>query len=121
MNLSDRCRTRTLDVVIFPGCKAIEAVATIHIFDDANSRLVAAGLPPVYDIKLTGPKLGVITTDTLVTLTAKKQLDALAVPEMAIIVGSAKHRGCALRQSGADRMVPECIFPDGSHGRLVYR
>ena len=88
MNLSARYRTRTLDVIIYPGFKAIEAVATVHIFDDANARLVAAGFPPVYDMKLVAPQPGAVASDTLVSLNVEKRLSALALPDTAIIVGA---------------------------------
>jgi transcriptional regulator GlxA family with amidase domain len=88
MDLSLRYRPRTLDVVIYPGFKAIEAVATIHVFDDANTRLVAAGHPPVYDIRVAAPNAGSVKSHTLVSLEAHKALTTLALPDIAVVVGA---------------------------------
>ncbi|CAB3800525.1 HTH-type transcriptional regulator CdhR [Paraburkholderia ultramafica] len=88
MDLSLRYRPRTLDVVIYPGFKAIEAVATIHVFDDANARLAAAGHPPVYDMRITAPNAGSVKSHTLVSLEAHKALSTLALPDIAVVVGA---------------------------------
>lgn len=89
MNVSTRYRLQSVDVIVYPGCKAIEAVSTIHIFDYANARLAAAGLPPAYALQLVsvdGP--GTVQSDTLISLNTMHELSLERVPDIAVIVGA---------------------------------
>ncbi|CAE6911160.1 HTH-type transcriptional regulator CdhR [Paraburkholderia domus] len=88
MDLSVRCRVRTVDVVVYPGFKAIEAVGTVHVFDYANAHLRNAGQPPVYDIQIAAPEAGFVRSDTLIVLEAQKALNSLSLPDIAIVVGA---------------------------------
>lgn len=88
MDLSTRCRPRTVDVIIYPGFKAIEAVGAVHVFDYANARLRNSGYLSVYDIQIAAPVAGFVKSDTLIVLEAKKALSPLAVPDIAVIVGA---------------------------------
>lgn len=78
----------TVDIVIYPGFKAIEAVAAVNVFDYANTRLRQLGCEPVYDLRLVGPVAGAVQSDTLVSLNATKALSSLSPPDVAVIVGA---------------------------------
>jgi transcriptional regulator GlxA family with amidase domain len=88
MEKQSRSTPKTVDIIIYPGFKAIEAVGTVNVFDYANSRLNALGLPPAYDLKIVAPNVGFVKSDTLVVLEAKKALSTLSVPDIAVIVGA---------------------------------
>jgi transcriptional regulator GlxA family with amidase domain len=88
MDLSTRCRLRTVDVIIYPGFKAIEAVGTVHVFDYANARLQRSGLPRVYDIQIAAPVAGFVKSDTMIVLEARKALSTLSIPDIAVVVGA---------------------------------
>lgn len=108
--------TTTVDVVIYPGFKAIEAVGVINVFDYANARLAAAGLAPVYDLQIAAPAKGAVKSDTLIVLEATKALDTLAVPDTAIVVG-ARDIERALRDTSM--LVGWCRDVSARIGRMV--
>ncbi|AOJ11111.1 GlxA family transcriptional regulator [Burkholderia mayonis] len=114
--ISPRHRTTTIDVVIYPGFKAIEAVGVINVFDYANARLAAAGHAPVYDLQIAAPAKGAVKSDTLIVLEATKAIDTLAVPDTAIVVG-ARDIERALRDTSM--LVGWCRDVSGRIGRMV--
>lgn len=78
----------TVDIVIYPGFKAIEAVGPINVFDYANTQLAALQRPPAYDLRIVSTTTGFIQSDTLVALPATKTLSMFSPPDIAIIVGA---------------------------------
>lgn len=79
---------RTVDVVIYPGFKAIEAVGSISVFDYANTQLAALQRLPAYDLRIVSTTTGFIQSDTLIALQATKTLSMFSPPDIAIIVGA---------------------------------
>ncbi|KXU94127.1 AraC family transcriptional regulator [Caballeronia megalochromosomata] len=78
----------TVDIVIYNGFKALEAIGSLSVFTYANFHLERRGLAGRYDVKLASIKRGDIVSDTGVSLTAAKRIDTLALPHTAIIVGA---------------------------------
>lgn len=78
----------TVDVIIYNGFKALEAIGALSVFTYANSHLKNRGLGGGYDVKLASPHRGPIRSDTGVPLHADKRLNTLTVPHTAIIVGA---------------------------------
>lgn len=87
--ISTRYRLQSVDVIVYPGFKAIEAVGAVHIFDYANARLKAAGLPAAYQLNIVGvSKPGLVQSDTLIALNTEKVLSLDRLPDIALIVGA---------------------------------
>lgn len=78
----------TVDIVIYDGFKALEAIGSLSVFTYANIHLERRGLPGRYDVKLASTRRGEIVSDTGVTLKAEKRIDTIALPHTAIIVGA---------------------------------
>jgi transcriptional regulator GlxA family with amidase domain len=85
----------TIDIVVYPGFKAMEAIGPMSVFEYANLHLARRGKPAGYDVKVAAHKLGPVRSDTLMSLEATKVLNTLALPDNAIIVG-ARHIRAAL-------------------------
>lgn len=79
---------RQVDVVVYPGFKAMEAIGPITVFDYANLQLARRGLSPAYAVRVAALHTGPVRSDTLMTLEATVRLDPLVLPDMAIIVGA---------------------------------
>lgn len=77
-----------VNVVIYPGFKALEAVGTISVFEYANAKLATLGLPPAYDVQLCAPEAGMIRSDTKIVLEAPRSLNSMLLPDVALIVGA---------------------------------
>lgn len=108
--------TTTVDIVIYPGFKAIEAVGAVNVFDYANTRLRQLGRPPAYDLRLAAPAAGTVQSDTLVALQATKALSALAPPDVAVIVGAREIT--SVMESSAE-VVEWCRACAGRVGRMI--
>ncbi|PVY67617.1 AraC family transcriptional regulator with amidase-like domain [Cupriavidus alkaliphilus] len=78
----------TVDIVIYPGFKAVEAVGAINVFDYANTRLRQLGCEPKYELRLVAPRAGAIRSDTLVSLEATHALADLAPADVVVVVGA---------------------------------
>jgi transcriptional regulator GlxA family with amidase domain len=89
---------RTVDVIVYPGFKAMEAIGPMSVFEYANLHLQRRGQPPGYDLRVASTRLGSVQSDTLMSLTASKVLSPLALPDDAIIVG-ARHIHAALENA----------------------
>ncbi|MDB5795990.1 MAG: AraC family transcriptional regulator [Noviherbaspirillum sp.] len=79
---------RTVDIIVYPNFKALEAIGPMKVFDYANAHLRMRGLPGGYDVAIASTKIGAIASDTLMSLHATKSLSTLALPDFAIIVGA---------------------------------
>jgi len=78
----------TVDIVVYPGFKALEAIGPMSVFEYANLHLRQAGRAPGYDVRVVSIAVGPVQSDTLMSLHATKALDTLALPDNAIIVGA---------------------------------
>jgi transcriptional regulator GlxA family with amidase domain len=78
----------TVDIIIYNGFKALEAIGSLSVFTYANFHLERRGHPGRYDVKLASTRRGEILSDTGVTLKAEKALNTLSLPHTAIIVGA---------------------------------
>ncbi|SOZ34782.1 GlxA family transcriptional regulator [Cupriavidus neocaledonicus] len=78
----------TVDIVIYPGFKAVEAVGAINVFDYANTRLRQLGCEPKYELRLVAPHPGAIRSDTLVSLEATHALAGVAPADVVVVVGA---------------------------------
>lgn len=92
--------TITVDIVVYPGFKAMEAIGPMSVFEYANLHLQRRGKAPGYDVRVASNKTGQVRSDTLMSLDATKVLNPLALPDNAIIVG-ARHIQAALADSAA--------------------
>jgi transcriptional regulator GlxA family with amidase domain len=91
---------RTVDLVVYPGFKAMEAVGPMSVFEYANLHLARRGQGPGYDVRIASTRLGPVQSDTLMALQATKVLSGLALADDAIIVG-ARDIQAALDQDAA--------------------
>jgi len=90
----------TVDIIVYPGFKAVEAIGPMSVFEYANLHLQRHGRPPGYDVRVASCSVGPVRSDTLMSLDATKALSTLALPDNAIIVG-ARHIQTALVDSAA--------------------
>ena len=79
---------KSVDIIIYPGFKAIEAVSALSVFEYANARLELEKLPPAYAVSLCAPVAGMVQSDTLIELDARKSLSEHNMPDIAFIMGS---------------------------------
>ena len=90
----------TVDLIVYPGFKAMEAIGPMSVFEYANVHLRAKGRPDGYLVRIAATRAGQVPSDTLMSLQAGKALDASALPHTAIVVGARDiHR--ALAEGGA--------------------
>lgn len=78
----------TVDIVIYDGFKALEAIGSLSVFTYANIHMERRGLPGRYDVKLASVRRGDVQSDTGVPLPSEKSLNTLSLPHTAIIVGA---------------------------------
>jgi len=100
MNDSPTKPAITVDIVVYPGFKAMEAIGPMSVFEYANLHLQRRGKGPGYDVRVASHQPGPVRSDTLMCLEATKALSTLALPDDAIIVGS-RHINAALLENPA--------------------
>ncbi len=79
---------RQVHIVVYPGFKAMEAIGTMSVFEYANIHLQRQGRLKGYEITLTSSSAGPVPSDMLMTLEATAALEAVHIPDTAIIVGA---------------------------------
>ena len=79
---------RQIDLVLYEGFKALEAIGPLSVFEYANFHLLKSGRPEGYRLKLVSVKVGTVRSDTHMSLEATDVLSADALPHTAIIVGT---------------------------------
>ncbi|MGI4935701.1 MAG: GlxA family transcriptional regulator [Janthinobacterium lividum] len=99
-SIQNSMQARTVDIIVYPGFKAMEAIGPMSVFEYANLHLQRHHQPPGYDVRIVSSRLGAIPSDTLMSLEATKVLSTLALPDSAIIVG-ARHIQAALADGAA--------------------
>lgn len=75
-------------IVVYPGFKAMEAIGTMSVFEYANIHLQRHGRLKGYEITLISSSAGPVASDMLMTLEATAALEAVRIPDTAIIVGA---------------------------------
>lgn len=89
-----------VDIIVYPGFKAMEAVGPMSVFEYANVHLRRAGRPDGYAVAVASSQPGQVASDTLMALQATKGLDPRSLPHTAIVVG-ARDIQRALAEGGA--------------------
>ncbi|WP_394787183.1 GlxA family transcriptional regulator [Rhodoferax sp.] len=89
---------RRIDVVVYHGFKAIEAIGAMSVFEYANLHLQQQGRPAGYQVGIASVAAGPVASDTHMLLQARA-LSADDLPHTAIIVG-ARHIEQALAAHG---------------------
>jgi transcriptional regulator GlxA family with amidase domain len=90
----------TVDIIVYPGFKAMEAIGPMSVFEYANLHRQRRGQAPAYDVRVASFKTGPVRSDTLMSLDATKIINTLALPHTAVVVG-ARHIQDALVESAA--------------------
>ncbi|MBV7543653.1 GlxA family transcriptional regulator [Acidovorax sp. sic0104] len=72
-----------IDLVVYPGFKALEAVGPMSVFDYANVHLQQHGRPDGYAVRVVAAQAGAVQSDTLMALTATHTLAQLEQQEVA--------------------------------------
>lgn len=88
MNVHLRSAPIRVHIVIYNGFKALEAVATMSVFQYANTHLANRGRAPAYDVSFASSQLGPIRSDMPLSLEATKSLGIRDLPDVAVIVGA---------------------------------
>jgi transcriptional regulator GlxA family with amidase domain len=82
-------RHRTVDIIVYPGFKALEAIGPMSVFEYANIHLQRKKIAGTgYDVCVASIQVGPVQSDTLMYLHASKAINTLALPDDAIIVGA---------------------------------
>ncbi len=63
-----------VDLVVYPGFKALEAIGPMSVFDYANVHLRHKGLPDGYAVRVVASQAGLVPSDTLMGLQASHTL-----------------------------------------------
>lgn len=88
MNIHLRSAPLRVHIVIYPGFKALEAVATMSVFQYANMHLGARGRGPAYEVSFAASRPGHVPSDMPLSLEATQSIDLRNLPDVAVIVGS---------------------------------
>ncbi|WP_200926924.1 GlxA family transcriptional regulator [Acidovorax sp. Leaf78] len=70
-----------VDLVVYPGFKALEAVGPMSVFDYANVHLRQHGRPDGYAVRVVAAQAGAVQSDTLMALTATHTLAELELQQ----------------------------------------
>lgn len=90
-------RTQAVDIIVYPGFKALEAIGPLKVFDYANSHLASRGQQHGYQVCIAAARTGMVTSDTIMALQATKKINPLALPDLAIVVGAHQIETALLR------------------------
>lgn len=80
-----------VDLVVYPGFKALEAIGPMSVFDYANVHLRQKGQPDGYAVRVVAAQTGLVQSDTLMGLQATHtltQLEADGTGCTVLLVGS---------------------------------
>lgn len=91
-----------VDLVVYPGFKALEAVGPMSVFDYANVHLRQKGLPDGYALRIVAAQQGLVQSDTLVALQATHTLaDVEQDAGCTVLLVGARNIATVLPDSGA--------------------
>ncbi len=79
---------RTVDIIVYPGFKALEAIGPLKVFDYTNHCLRQRNLAGGYEVVIASTITGMIASDTLMSLNATKVISPGSLPDIALIVGA---------------------------------
>ncbi len=89
-----------VDVIVYPGFKALEAVGPMSVFDYANVHLRQKGLPDGYALRVVAAEKGLVRSDTLMALEATHTLaDVEQFPGCTALLVGARHIATVLQAS----------------------
>ena len=83
----DAHKVLKVDIVIYPGFKALETIGILKAFSCANEKIMHCRLRK-YDVAIAASQIGVVPSDTIMSLEATKLLDPCLLPDTAIISGA---------------------------------
>lgn len=93
-------RPQLVDIVVYPGFKAMEAIGPLTVFNYANLYLGREGRAPAYTLRVAAATKGPVVSDTFMSLDASQALNANDLPDVAVIVGT-RHIEAAIRDNPA--------------------
>ncbi|MCH7343179.1 GlxA family transcriptional regulator [Pelomonas sp. CA6] len=76
-----------VDLIVYPGFKALEAIETLSVFEYANHHLLQHGRPRGYALRIVAPQAGRVASDMPMALEAAAPLSLQDLPDLAVIVG----------------------------------
>jgi transcriptional regulator GlxA family with amidase domain len=88
MTNADPLTVITVDLIVYDGFKALEAIGPMSVLNYANCHLQRRGISGTYDIRVSSTRIGEIRSDIGMSLHASKALSLLSLPHTAIIVGA---------------------------------
>jgi transcriptional regulator GlxA family with amidase domain len=88
---------QAVDIIVYPGFKALEAIGPLKVFDHANGHLAARGKGHGYQVCIASARTGMVASDTIMSLEAAKQINSLVLPDTAIVVGAHQIEAALLR------------------------
>jgi transcriptional regulator GlxA family with amidase domain len=88
---------RAVDIIVYPGFKALEAIGALKVFDCANSHLAARAKGDGYQVCIASTQTGMVASDTIMSLHASKKINPLLLPDVAIVVGAHQIEATLLR------------------------
>lgn len=80
-----------IELVVYPGFKALEAIGPMSVFDYANVHLRARGQSDGYQVRVAAVQTGLVRSDTLMALEATQSLAQLEHGDLGctvVVVGS---------------------------------
>ncbi|QIL79160.1 GlxA family transcriptional regulator [Diaphorobacter sp. HDW4A] len=83
-----------VDLVVYPGFKALEAIGPMSVFDYANVHLRGHGRPDGYAVRIVAAERGMVRSDTLMSLEATYSLDDVergADPGCTVVIVGSRH------------------------------
>ncbi|MBT9385254.1 DJ-1/PfpI family protein [Pseudooceanicola sp. CBS1P-1] len=107
---------RTVQIVIYPGFKCLEAVGPVNVFTAANRALAAADHPARYAVELVAPTPGPVPSESFLTLTAERALEDCR-PEDTVMIAGALEIEAALAAN--PRIVDWCRRHGGRAARFA--
>jgi transcriptional regulator GlxA family with amidase domain len=98
MSVPSSTHLRTVDLVVYPGFKALEAIGPMTVFEYANIHLELRGRARMYAVAVAALEAGPVRSDMLMSLDATRVLDERRIPDVAVIAG-ARHIDRALAEN----------------------
>lgn len=88
MSANVSARPRRVDLIVYPGFKALEAIGTMSVFEYANLHLARQGRARGYEVSVASTALGRVPSDMAMALEATRAIGAAELPDIAVIVGA---------------------------------
>src|SRR6218665_1899997 len=88
MTVTPNLQPLRVDLVVYPGFKALEAIGPMSVFDYANVHLAQRGRPPGYAVSVASLQTGEVRWEMQMSLQATRRIGEGTLPDIAFIVGS---------------------------------